>query len=294
MKALDLRYVASRECLLKCPSCYLKEELYMKGNAALKAFPGNFEEYTDLNITHYLNVEQTVDETDKQFSEDLFHFTWLLGSGSPLRTLASYTLITDVQTFRKKLSGNSEKLLREFINISGGGKWNLSRIGKGFTKSLFLSMKSASDYEERRILDATRLAGEWGFDHISFAWVHGLDRQEMWPTVDKLLRAGKMKITLMFKKPVLFHPSMISALREVSKEYGPAITMDICILKTVDGHDCTKQQGSKKYMDIVTKVGDEGWFPCTYTSRRCLVEMSLDENRPGLLTGDRFLEEMFG
>jgi hypothetical protein len=58
----------------------------------------------------------------------------------------------------------------------------------------------------------------------------------------KLMQEKKINLTLMFKKPMVFHGSIVQAFRELTKMFPTQLTLDLCVYKAIDGHDCTEKR----------------------------------------------------
>lgn len=286
MSVLDFRYIASRQCRLDCPSCYLKDEEYMKGSKGEKEGPARWNEYKEIILNHYLNVPQKNESAEVNFQSDLFDIYHRLIE-SPAK-VNSYNILTDIKTY---MGDQFFTLLKPFEDRLRKDK---KLVDNKLPKSAFLSFKSASDYEFENFDIIAETAEEEGIEVVSYSWIYGLDNKKMFPRLMKLMQEKKINLTLMFKKPMVFHGSIVQAFRELTKMFPTQLTLDLCVYKAIDGHDCTEKKKHKKYADVFTLIGDEGWFPCTYTTNKCYMEMNTDESLPGIITGKKLMEDLNG
>lgn len=286
MSVLDFRYIASRQCLLNCPSCYLKDEQYMKDSKGESNGPAKWLDYKEIILNHYLNVPQKTESAAINYTSDLFDiYHRLLETKAQLN---SYNILTDVKTY----------LGDQFFDLLKPFEYKMDKIGKilngKLPKSAFLSFKSASDYELENFDIVEETAQEEEIELVSYSWIYGLDNKKMFPRLMKLMQEKKINLTLMFKKPMVFHPSIVEAFRSLMKMFPTQLTLDLCVYKAIDGHDCTSRKTHPKYADVYTLIADEGWFPCTYTTNKCYMQMSDNKSLPGIITGKKLMEDLNG
>lgn len=253
---LDIRYYGETHCKLKCKNCYLgfSDQPNIKRHF-------NFNEYNNLSINHYINLQNTLIDTEILFYKDLENIKSLYCS-NPKQT-HFYSLITDISTYTY-LARDS------FI---------LNKSLEGLNPTFSLSFKKKSD------LNYLYLPHFQSRKSFAFSFIHDLDDPKWFsPLLNHCIKTNNY-LTLMFNKPVTFSKESLQQLMLFYTKYPTVVSIDSCISKLINNFDCTKNENNNHFLDMEVDIQNTNFYRCAYTKNECIVSLD-NKNYKQLIVKD--------